>query len=128
MADMEEFHLKGTNIHHFSCTHGLDACFVQHSFFGQIEFNKSFGERSRVDRNIYFFQDVRYRPHMIHVAVGDDNTSHQVLVFLNVFEIRDDVINSRHIMIGEHDACVYDENVLSIFVDHHVFPDFPQTT
>ena len=125
MADMEEFNLKGTNVHHLSCMHSLDGCFIQHPFFGQINFNKPLGERSCVDRDIHFFQDIRYRSHMIHVAVGDDNTPHQVLVFLDVFEIRDDVINPRHIMVGEHDACIYDENVLSIFVDHHVFTDFP---
>jgi hypothetical protein len=44
-----------------------------------------------------------------------------------VVEIGDDVIDPQHIIFREHDAAVYDQDILAVLVHHHVFSYFSQT-
>jgi hypothetical protein len=45
--------------------------------------------------------------------------------FQQVIEIGNDVINPQHIVLGKHDARVNDQNIIPVFVEDHIFSDFP---
>ena len=48
---------------------------------------------------------------VVFVPVGDDDAAHPVAVLQQVLEIGDDVIDPQHVVFGEHQAGVYDEQI-----------------
>ena len=65
---------------------------------------------------------------MIFVPVGNNDPHNFVTVIFEILEIRDDLVDPQDIVVGEHDPGIDDQNLIIVFVDHHVFTDFPQTT
>ena len=65
---------------------------------------------------------------MVLMPMGDDNAPNQIEMIHQVVEIRDDVIDPQHIIFREHDAGINNEDILAVFVKHHIFSNFPQTT
>jgi hypothetical protein len=43
-------------------------------------------------------------------------------------EVGDDVIDAQHIVFGEHNAAIYDQDLLAVFIEHHILPHLPQAT
>ena len=65
---------------------------------------------------------------MVLVAVGDDDAPHQALLIVQVAEIGDDQVYAQHVVFGEHDPRVHDDDVTAVFQDHHVLAHFPQSS
>ena len=59
------------------------------------------------------------------MTVGNDDAAYQMTFFQQVIKIGNDVVNSQHIVLGEHDAGVYYENIIPIFIEDHILPNFP---
>ncbi len=64
---------------------------------------------------------------MILVTVGDHDAADPIQLIQQILEVGDDVIDPQHVIFGEHQPGVYDQDVLAIFVDHHVLANFPET-
>ena len=62
---------------------------------------------------------------MIFMTMGNDNSADLVFPLYQVGDIGDNIIDPQHIIFGEHDARVYDENFSIVFIDHHVPSHFP---
>ena len=43
-----------------------------------------------------------------------------------IFEIGDDVIDPQHVIIGEHQPGIHDQDLAVVFVGHHVLADLAQ--
>ena len=60
---------------------------------------------------------------MIFIPMGDDDSSDTMfLVFEIVFKIGDDKVDPEHVVFREHDARIHNQNILTIFINGHVFP------
>ncbi len=104
----------------------MQLCFVSQAVAGELHFQQSPGQRGGVDRCVDQLQHVLDCACMVFVAMGDDDPTHPMALVIQIMEIRDDVIDPQHIILWEHDARIDDENILTIFDRHHIFPDFPQ--
>ena len=62
------------------------------------------------------------------MTMGDDHGAHFIAVLLKVVEIRDDVIDSKHVVLGEHDACIDHKDVFTKLDDGHVLAHFTGAT
>ena len=58
--------------------------------------------------------------------MGEDKRLQFFFVFPDICEIRDYQVYAGHIIIREHETCVYNQEVRAIFYCHHIEPDLPQ--
>ena len=126
MADVEEVHFKGANLHAFTRVDSDQARFFVEAAPIQLGLDEAEGERGGIDRRVHGFEQVANGAGMVFVAMGDNNPHHLVGALLDVFKIGDDVVNPDHIVIGEHHTGVHDEDFVIVFVDGHVLADFTQ--
>ena len=60
---------------------------------------------------------------MVEVAVSDDDGAHLVLAFLDVFCIRQDVVDARRVLVLELKADIDDDDIVAHFDHGAVFAD-----
>ena len=60
--------------------------------------------------------------------MGDDDAAHRLALAEQVLEIGDDVVDPQHVVLGKHQAGVDHQDVVPIFVGHHILANFPQAS
>ncbi len=65
---------------------------------------------------------------MVFVTVGEDKCPYFFFVFPDICEIRNYQVNTRHIIIREHETCIYNQEVRAMFYYHHIKPDLSQSS
>jgi hypothetical protein len=58
--------------------------------------------------------------------VGDENASYAPLLIVQVTGIGYHQVNAKHLLIGKHQSRINNYDVVPIFDDHHILPDFSQ--
>ena len=66
------------------------------------------------------------RADVIFMPMCDDDADHVAGSGAQIFIIGNDVINSNHIVSGEHDAGIYHQNLVLEFIGGHVLAYFPE--
>ncbi len=88
-------------------------------------FNKQGAEFSGINRWIAkSFNEVGDSADMVKMAVGDNQSPNFAPVFLKIFDVRQNIINSGGLAVAELNTGVNDDNVVFVFNDHHIFADF----
>ena len=62
---------------------------------------------------------------MVFMAVGNEDTAYTVFLVVEVTRIGDNQVHSKHFIIGEHNPSINNDDVVTIFDDHHILSDFP---
>ena len=65
---------------------------------------------------------------VVFMSMGDDDTLHLLAPLHQVRNIRDDVIDSQHIVFREHQTGIDYQDLPIVFVHHHIGADFSQPT
>ena len=65
---------------------------------------------------------------VILVTMGDNDPANLVSFLKKVVEIGDDIVDPEHVILGEHDAGVDDQDVVSVLDRHHVLADLSQAS
>src|SRR5690242_10036746 len=65
---------------------------------------------------------------MVLVAVGDDPAPDLVSLVQQVCDVGDDEVDAQHLVLGEHQAAVDEEDLLPALEGHHVLADLAQAT
>ena len=60
---------------------------------------------------------------MVFVAVGDDKGPDLVDILLQIGRIRNDQIDSQHVILGEGQAAVHDHDAVPVFKCSDIHPD-----
>ena len=82
-----------------------------------------------VDRNVDVAEEIREGADVVLVAVGDHHAPDPFFLIFQIFDvIRDDQVDAQHIMVGEHNARVDDQDVAAVFDSRHIFSNFPQSS
>src|SRR3990167_6511251 len=83
------------------------------------------GEHAGIERRVSdFLHDIGNGTGVVEVTVGDDQGAHPVFVFLEVFGIRQNIIDSGGVRVFKLKSGINDNNVISDFNCGHVFSDF----
>ncbi len=113
---------------------GLDAAQVgaarQSRPFVQPGLDQAARQRGGVDRRFerqHIAQQIGQRADVILVAVGDHDGRHIAGALAQIAEVRDHHVNTPHVVFGEHDPGVNDQDAVVLFEEQHIFADFPQT-
>ncbi len=128
MAHVEEFHLEGADLGGFARLHRVQIRFGQGAVARQLHFQQPAGEGRGVDGGLNLGQHMVQRADVILVAVGDDDPAHLIAAAEHIIKIGDDVIHAQHIAVGEHQAGIHNQDLALIFIHHHIFTNFPQST
>ena len=82
------------------------------------------GERRGVDRaRPGTRQDVRQAADVVLVGVGDEERLDVGLALLQVGDVGDDEVDPEHLLVGEHQAAVDDDDVVAVLEHVHVLAD-----
>ena len=82
------------------------------------------GERGGVDRHAgELGQHVRQAADVVLVGVGDEEGPDVGPAFLEVGDVGDDEVDAEHLLVGEHQAAVDDDDVVAVLEDVHVLAD-----
>ncbi len=92
----------------------------------QLGVDQPNGKSRSVNGNVDLFEQIRQRSYVILVTVGDDNTEHTIPVLNHIGEIRQDEIDTQHVIVREHQPRIDHKNGIAILEDHHILSDGPQ--
>jgi hypothetical protein len=80
----------------------------------------------RVDRHPRKLREhVRQRADVILVGMGDEERTDVGAALLEVGDVGDDEVDAKHLLVGEHQAAVDDDDVVAVLEDVHVLADLP---
>ena len=79
-----------------------------------------------VHRDVELAQEVRERPDVVLVGVGEDDPAHLLAPREEVREVRDDVVHPGHLVVREHEPAVDGQEILARLEQHHVETDLPE--
>ena len=82
------------------------------------------GQGARVDRHARELgQDVRQAADVVLVGVGDQERLDVGAALLEVGDVGDDEVDAEHLLVGEHEPAVDDDDVVAVLEDVHVLAD-----
>ena len=82
------------------------------------------GGLNEIGKNIAVLE---YGNDMIIVTVGQKDTADPVRVLFQIGDVRDHQIYAKHIVVGERQAAVHNDDVVAVFQNSDVFTDLVQT-
>jgi len=126
MADVEELHLERADLDGLTRLHGVQLSLAQQPAAGQLDLHQAAGQRRGVNRGIDLLQQVRDGPGVVLMAVGKYDAAHPVALIQQILKVGDNVVDPQHIVFGEHQPRIYDEDVLPVLVGHHILTNFPK--
>ena len=65
---------------------------------------------------------------MVFVAVGQHHPAEGVAPLAQIGEVRDDVVDPRQLVVGEHEAAVDGDEIVAELDQHHVQADLAEST
>jgi hypothetical protein len=68
-------------------------------------------------------QHVRQRADVVLVGVGDEERLDVGAALLEVRDVGDDEVDAEHLLVGEHEAAVDDDDLVAVLEDVHVLAD-----
>ena len=84
------------------------------------------GQGAGVDRHAgELGQHVRQRADVVLVGVGDEERLDLGAVLLEVGDVGDDEVDAEHLLVGEHQPAVDDDDVVAVLEHVHVLADLP---
>ena len=88
------------------------------------------GERQRqrrpVDGDLRLPEQVGQGAHVVLVAVGEQDREEALALGERVGEVGDDVVDPRHLVVGEHEAAVDRDDLVGVLDEHHVEADLAE--
>ena len=104
--------------------HGREPVAGIDAVLGQLGFHHRQRQRRAVDRPLDGGQDVRQRPDVIFVAVGENDRRVARRALLDIRDVRDDEIDTEQLRLGKHGARIHDDHRVRPGDGHHVQAEF----
>ena len=83
---------------------------------------------SKHRRRTQVFDQVRERTRMVEMAVSNNDAADLMLVLLGVCDVGQHIIDAGHAVGREHEADIYDDDILAIFNYHHVAAELAKSS
>jgi hypothetical protein len=99
---------------------------IQEAMLGQPVPREGEGERRAVDGHVEVAQEVGEGADVVFVPVGQDDCAEALAVLAQIGEVRDHVVHTRHLVVGEQEPAVDGHDVLARLEEHHVEPDLAE--
>ena len=94
-----------------------------------LDAQQAAGQRGGVDRHAREVrQDVGQAADVVLVGMGDQEGPDLLAVLAQVGDVRDDEVDPEHLLVGEHESTVDDDDVVAVLEDVHVLADLPHAS
>ena len=120
---MDELHGELACPDHIPGLAGLDVGLAEQPVLLQLQLHQPGGHTGGVDGGVDVPEHIGQRADVVLVAVGQENAPDLVLVLDQIGDVRDDHVDTVHVVIGKAHAHVYHNDVLAVLVDGEVFAD-----
>ena len=125
---LDKFNPELAQIDGLSVAHHFPPGAAQKIVFAKFPLNDTHRKLSRIDRKIHLPQHIRKSADMVFMAVGDHKSLDFLTVFLQVGNVRDHQIDSKHVVLRKGQTAVHDNNTVFIFKGSNVHSDLLQTS
>ena len=125
MTDPEGHHVEGPDV---DLAAGLerDQRVVVELVLLDLVAEEAARERRGVDRHARELgQHVRQRADVVLMGMGDDERLDVGAAFLEIGDVGDDEVDAEHLLVGEHQPAIDDDDLVAVFEDVHVLADLP---
>ena len=112
---MNEFGFKYTELYFFSRRNAVHFGFEIKVEFLEFVFENSESKSCAEYRHVYFLKKIRYSAYVVLVTVSKNYAFNFFFVVYKISYIRNDEINSEHIVAGKAETAVYNDNVVAVF-------------
>ena len=126
VVDPDELHLERADLQPLPRQHLVQRSRGEQLVLFQLVADDTQGKGGSENRYVDLSEQIRQRPDMILVGMGEHDPRYASPVLAQIVHIRDDVIHPQHVSFGEHQAGIDDENRIAVFHRHHVQADFAQ--
>ena len=127
MVRLDEFHVEVPQRDRVAVLHHEQLRGIRDLVFLQLPADEGDGKPRRIDRHVQLLQDIGQCADMVLVSVGDDKALHLGRVVLQIGNVRDDAVYTRHILAGERDAAVHHDDAVAVLKGGDVHADLFQT-
>ena len=127
MIRFDKFHSEIPKIDHLPVFYLFQFGRTHKVMLFQFVADQSQCQLGSIDRNIDLFQHIRKSSDMILMPMSDHKSLHLGNIFLKVCYIRNDQIDSQHIVLRERKTTVYNYNTVAILKSGNVHSDLLQT-
>ena len=124
MVHTDKFHLEKPKLHLIARLHAVQLRLeIKHML---IEFVLQNSERQSgpIYRHVQFLEQIRNPADMILMAVRQHNALDFIGIADKIGDIRDDEVDSQHVVVGEAETAVDDEHAVAVFEHGQVLSDF----
>ena len=128
VVGLDKFHAEITQIDGLSELHHFTLGLLHKIVLGQLVLNNAHGKTGCVDRDINITQHIGQCSDMVLMSVGDDETFYLVDVILQIGYIRDDQVDSQHVICWERQTAVHHNNTVLILEGSNVHTNLFQTS
>ena len=125
---MNKFYSKTASLDHVTGLVGQQLDLVGKTVLLQLQLDQTAGHGCAMDRAGDLLHTVGNRADMVLVPVGDEHAPQLFCILDQVGKVRDDQIDTVHILIRETDTAVYHDHISAVFQYRDVFADLIQST
>ena len=90
----------------------------------EFVFQNAEGQPCPIDRDVQLLQKIRDTADVVLVAVREHDAANLVRVADKIGKIRHDKVDPQHIVVGEAESAVDDEDAVAVFEHREVLADF----
>ncbi len=99
---------------------------LEHAMLGQAMLGDGERQRRAVHGHVEVAQEVRQRPDVVLVTVGQDHAAEGRTAIAEIGEVGDHVVHPGHLVVREQEPAVDGDHVVARLDEHHVEPDLAQ--
>ena len=123
MCRTDELNAKRTECDHLSVCNNLSTYIVDISMFTKLMLDQSHRQLRCIDRHIHLILNIWYRSDMVLMSVRNYKSLDLICVLLQVCDIRDNEINSEHLILRKCESTIHDNNTVLILKRGNVHSD-----
>ncbi|CDC25498.1 uncharacterized protein BN668_01818 [Firmicutes bacterium CAG:466] len=127
MVCMDEFHHHFPQFYFFAGHNGVQCGFIQHFMLSELIFQQAQCQQCAEYRHFQLFQYIGQCADVVFVTVSQHDASDFFYVLCQIGNIRNNQVNAQHIVLGERQATVDDDDIVAVFQYGHILPDLFQT-
>ena len=99
---------------------------LEHAMLGQAVLGDGERQRRAVHGHVEVAQEIRQRPDVVLVAMGQDHAAEGRAAIAEIGEVGDHVVHPGHLVVREQEPAVDGDHVVARLDQHHVEPDLAQ--
>jgi hypothetical protein len=125
MRGPDELDLKRPGLDEIPRLDDMQLGLAQQPMLDQLVLRHGQREARAINRHVDDLQQIGQRADVIFVSMREDERAHARGVRLDEPEVGDDDVHPMQALVGEHQTCINEENVLLSAQGQHVHPEFP---